>query len=209
MRVWAVASLVLLFLLGLWASTQYVAAHLASASDLGPPWFVLGGVRIYAPWGWVVWSPLHEAREPVLFRNASGITTIAALAGAVLAAMFAAAGRRSSRTGHAHGSSRWATTAEIKKAGLLHESGVVLCQTHNATFRTSVDRAGRARTTAGRLGALVRHDGPEHVFCFAPTRSGPGSASSFRPCSVGSHSVLVYDIKEENWAMTAGWRLAV
>jgi type IV secretion system protein VirD4 len=57
-----------------------------------------------------------------------------------------------------------------------------------------------------RLGRLVRHDGPEHVLCFAPTRSGKGVGLVIPTLLTWPHSVIVYDIKKENWALTAGWR---
>jgi len=76
--------LLVLSLSGLWASTQYVAAHLHYAPQLGPPWAVLGEVRVYPPWGWVAWGRLYQARAPTLFYNAEGITTLGALAGAAI-----------------------------------------------------------------------------------------------------------------------------
>lgn len=58
-----------------------------------------------------------------------------------------------------YGSARWADTREVKQAGLLGNDGLVL----------------------GRFdGRYLRHDGPEHVLCFAPTRSGKESAWSFQ-----------------------------
>ena len=52
-----------------------------------------------------------------------------------------------------YGSARWATPKEATAAGLLAPNGVV----------------------PGKLGRdYLRHDGPEHVLCFAPTRSGKG-----------------------------------
>ncbi|PXW57859.1 type IV secretory system conjugative DNA transfer VirD4/TraG family protein [Chelatococcus asaccharovorans] len=52
-----------------------------------------------------------------------------------------------------YGSARWASPEEVKAAGLLGRDGIVL----------------------GRLERdYLRHDGPEHVLCFAPTRSGKG-----------------------------------
>jgi type IV secretion system protein VirD4 len=82
----------------------------------------------------------------------------------------------------------------------------VLCQTDDAEFRTTVDAVGKTRTTAARLGTLIRHEGPEHVFCFAPTRSGKGVGLVIPTLLSWPASVLVYDIKKENWAITAGWR---
>src|SRR3546814_5761117 len=56
-----------------------------------------------------------------------------------------------------YGSARWAKRREIKRAGLLADNGVVLGRfEHN----------------------YLRHDGPEHVLCFAPTRSGKGVGRS-------------------------------
>ena len=52
-----------------------------------------------------------------------------------------------------YGSARWAETEGDRAAGLLGPDGVVL---------------GRYQRS------YLRHDGPEHVLCFAPTRSGKG-----------------------------------
>ena len=205
MRFLAVVALLVLSVAGCWFATQYVASALSYASALGPPWATLGDERLYAPWQWIVWGRLFAPRAPIVFRNAGAMTSLAALAGAVASAM-AALRPKPSASSRAHGSSRWATTAEMKRAGLLQGAGVVLCQTNDAEFRTTLDSAGRTRVTSSRLGALVRHDGPEHVFCFAPTRSGKGVGLVIPTLLSWPHSVLVYDIKKENWALTAGWR---
>jgi type IV secretion system protein VirD4 len=52
-----------------------------------------------------------------------------------------------------YGSARWASAKEIKSAGLFAAKGVFLGRLENN---------------------YLRHDGPEHVMCFAPTRSGKG-----------------------------------
>jgi type IV secretion system protein VirD4 len=205
MRLLALTGLLLLTLAGLGASTQYIVANLHYAPQLGPPWLVLGDLRLYPPWDWIIWDRLYGARAPLLFRNAGGLTTLASVFGCAVA-LAAALRRKSSGPSRAHGSSRWATTAEIRAAGLLRDAGVVLCQTNDAEFRTTVDSRGKARTAPTRFGALVRHDGPEHVFCFAPTRSGKGVGLVIPTLLTWPHSVLVYDIKRENWALTAGWR---
>jgi type IV secretion system protein VirD4 len=63
-----------------------------------------------------------------------------------------------------YGSAHWAETPEVRQAGLLGHDGVML---------------GRWRHD------YLRHDGPEHVFCFAPTSRAKASASLFRRCSPG------------------------
>jgi type IV secretion system protein VirD4 len=84
-----------------------------------------------------------------------------------------------------YGSARWAEAREIRKAGLLHPDGVLL---------------GRWR------GAYLRHHGPEHVLCFAPTRSGKGVGLVVPTLLTWPGSAIVHDIKGENWGLTAGWR---
>ena len=60
---------------------------------------------------------------------------------------------REAETAATYGSARWASQLEIRSAGLAGADGVIL----------------------GRFeGLYLRHDGPEHVLCFAPTRSGKG-----------------------------------
>ena len=59
----------------------------------------------------------------------------------------------------------------------------------------------------GRLdGEYLRHDGPEHVLCFAPTRSGKGVGLVVPSLLTWPGSAIVHDIKGENWQLTAGLR---
>src|SRR5207244_632743 len=52
----------------------------------------------------------------------------------------------------------------------------------------------------------LRHNGPERVLAFAPTRSGKGVGLVIPSLLAWSESCVVYDIKGENWAKTAGYR---
>ena len=84
-----------------------------------------------------------------------------------------------------YGFARWAETREVRRAGVLHADGVLL---------------GRWR------GAYLRHDGPEHVLCFASTRSGKGVGHVVPTLLTWPGSAIVHDIKGENWTLTAGSR---
>jgi type IV secretion system protein VirD4 len=137
MRELALLSLFVMSLAGLWLSTEYVAAELHYPPEIGLPSVLVGPWPVYPPWGWLLWSPIAESRAPILFRNASGITTIGGLAGCAAAAL-AAACRKPSGPSRSHGSARWATTAEMRRAGLLREASVVLGQTGDAVFQHSV-----------------------------------------------------------------------
>ena len=105
MRAVAALGIVLLALAGTWGATEYAAAELHYAHALGPPWWTIGDLRVYAPWAWMEWARAYEARAPAVFRAASGTTTLAAVAGAALA-MVSVALRRKTQASHAHGSSR-------------------------------------------------------------------------------------------------------
>jgi len=84
-----------------------------------------------------------------------------------------------------YGSARWAEMREVRRAGLLGRDGVVL---------------GRWRER------YLRHDGPEHVLCFAPTRSGKGVGLVIPTLLTWPDSAIVHDIKGENWTLTTAWR---
>jgi type IV secretion system protein VirD4 len=93
--------------------------------------------------------------------------------------------RREAANAETYGSARWANADEVKAAGLLGPDGVML----------------------GRLdGEYLRHDGPEHVLCFAPTRSGKGVGLVVPSLLTWPGSCIVHDIKGENWSLTAGLR---
>ena len=55
-------------------------------------------------------------------------------------------------------------------------------------------------------GRYLRHGGPEHVMLFAPTRSGKGVGLVVPTLLTWTTSVLVHDLKGENYRLTAGWR---
>jgi type IV secretion system protein VirD4 len=93
-----------------------------------------------------------------------------------------------------HGSATWATWAQIKKAGLI-------------TKRDAGVTVGGFKRPAGTR--PLRHDGPEHVLCFAPTRSGKGVGLVLPTLLTWQESVLVLDIKGENYALSSGWRKAI
>ena len=53
--------------------------------------------------------------------------------------------------------------------------------------------------SAGWRSDYLRHDGPEHVMCFAPTRSGKGVGLVVPTLLSWPGSAVVHDIKGENW----------
>ncbi|MEA3016576.1 MAG: type secretion system protein VirD4 [Sphingomonadales bacterium] len=172
-------------LLGLWAATQWAASMLGYQPQLGLPWFMLGELPVYRPWSLFAWWYHYEAYAPHVFDRAGALAGASGFVGCG-AAIFGSLWRaRQSRHVTTYGSARWATLREVERAGMLRDAGVFL----------------------GRLGGrYLRHDGPEHVMAFAPTRSGKGVGLVVPTLLGWTGSAVIHDIKGENWTLTAGWR---
>ncbi len=84
-----------------------------------------------------------------------------------------------------HGDARWATEEDIKKANLRVKKGMLLGE--------------------DKKGYLVA-DGYQHTLLFAPTGSGKGVGFVIPNLLYWENSVVVHDIKLENYELTSGWR---
>jgi type IV secretion system protein VirD4 len=193
----------------MWSATQYVAYALAYQSQLGPPIATMFDHPVYWPWQWVPWSYHFQPYAPDIFVRATWIIFGAFFV--MVAVIFLMSVKRfRKKTMGTYGSARWATDQELKHAALCKDAGVVLAQTVDAQYQCYVKESledfelGWKMTRAGRQ--LIRHSGPEHVMCFAPTRSGKGVGLVIPTLLTWTRSALVYDIKSELWEATAGWR---
>ena len=52
----------------------------------------------------------------------------------------------------------------------------------------------------------LRHEGAEHIFAFAPTRSGKGVGLVVPTLLSWTGSAIIHDLKGENWTLTSKWR---
>ncbi|NLL37393.1 MAG: type IV secretory system conjugative DNA transfer family protein, partial [Fretibacterium sp.] len=107
-------------------------------------------------------------------------------------------GRSRASLSTVHGSARWADKKDLIEAGLLPRPGTVPTE-------VSVYTGGWYDSKNNRLLYLI-HGGPEHILAFAPTRSGKGVGLVIPSLLRWADSVLVYDIKGENYQLTSGWR---
>ena len=64
---------------------------------------------------------------------------------------------------------------------------------------------GAWQDTSGKTHYL-KHSGPEHVLCYAPTRSGKGVSLVIPTLLSWTQSAVITDLKGELWALTSGWR---
>jgi len=181
------------------AATQFIAARFEYQSTLGRPLVrSKTGGGIYEPFAWVIWGWHNSTSQDPRVRKPLFEGEMIVFGGSFLCVgiFFAAATRRSRKlmenADDLHGSARWATQQDIRTTGLMDaERGVYV-------------GAWRAENSS-RLHYL-RHNGPEHILAFAPTRSGKGVGLVIPTLLAWSESAVIYDIKGENWAKTAGFR---
>lgn len=84
-----------------------------------------------------------------------------------------------------HGDASWATDREIAKMGLKAKSGVLL---------------------GAHRGKFLIADDYQHILLFAPTGSGKGVGFVIPNLLFWKDSVIVHDIKLENYELTSGYR---
>ncbi|MGN6097162.1 MAG: conjugal transfer protein TraG [Bosea sp. (in: a-proteobacteria)] len=172
-------------LAAIWTATEWTAHALAYQPELGHPLFWLGPWPIYPPPAFFWWWFSFDAYAPHIFLTGAYIAASGGVLSVIVAIAMSIWRAREAKKAETFGSARWANRREIARAGLLSDDGVVL---------------GRYERH------YLRHDGPEHVLCFAPTRSGKGVGLVVPSLLAWPGSVIVHDIKGENYELTAGFR---
>jgi type IV secretion system protein VirD4 len=178
-------TVLLIVLAATWSATEWTAWRLGFQPELGRPWFEIAHFPFYLPPAFFWWWYAFDAYAPSVFVEGGYIAASGGIASVAAAIGMSVWRAREAKTIDTYGSARWARSEEVTDARLLGLDGVVL----------------------GRLDrAYLRHDGPEHVLCFAPTRSGKGVGLVVPSLLTWPGSAIVHDIKGENWQLTAGFR---
>ena len=175
----------LIVLLTTWGATEWTAYRLGFQDGLGAPWFMIGRWPIYYPPALFWWWYFYDAYAPSVFAEGGTIAASGGVVATIVAIGMSVWRAREAQNVETYGSARWARPDEVKAAHLLDQDGVILGK---------LDRD------------YLRHDGPEHVLCFAPTRSGKGVGLVVPSLLTWPGSAIVHDIKGENWTLTAGYR---
>lgn len=180
-----VLAVLIVILFGIWCATQWTASALGYQPELGAPWFMIGDLPVYSPPSFFWWWFSFDAYAPHVFERGAYIAVSGGLVAIVIAIAMSVWRAREIKNAQTYGSARWANNREVRSAGLLGDNGVLL----------------------GKFGnQYLRHDGPEHVLCYAPTRSGKGVGLVVPTLLTWPGSCIVHDIKGENWELTAGFR---
>jgi type IV secretion system protein VirD4 len=178
----AVGSIVIF---AVWAATQWTAAALGFQPALGAPWFRLGDYPVYPPPAFFWWWFAYDAYAPPIFYRGAMIAASGGFISIIVAIAMSVWRARERQRAETYGSARWADAGDIRRADMLGDAGVIL----------------------GRFGrTYLRHDGAEHILCFAPTRSGKGVGLVVPTLLTWPGSCIVHDIKGENWQLTSGFR---
>lgn len=150
---------------------------LALASMIG--WVILGlPVTAYDPLKMPQFVWYYRGDMRVVRAMAGGLIGGGLLLGGLIYALWA-------RSAPLHGAARFATEREIKRHGFRSSTGIVL----------------------GRKGwRFLTFGGSEHVMVEAPTRSGKGVGIVIPNLLTWAGSVVVLDVKHENYDASAGFR---
>ncbi|HEX4136111.1 MAG TPA: type IV secretory system conjugative DNA transfer family protein [Bryobacteraceae bacterium] len=179
-------------------ATQYIAAQFRYQPALGTPLLRMKRTALYQPFAWCVWGFQNCTSRDSRVRKPLFEGEMIVLGGCILSmlAFFVAANRRAQRLSEnaedLHGSARLAGPEDIEATGIMRSQGGVYV-------------GGWYNDSTRRL-QYLRHNGPEHVLAFAPTRSGKGVGLVIPTLLAWEESAVIYDIKGENWAKTAGFR---
>ncbi len=181
-----------------WIATQFLAKCFEYQTALGAPACRIGKLNVYQPFAWTVWGWRNSFSRDPRIRQPLFEAEMMVFAGSFLsiAIFYFVTNRRSRRLSEnaedLHGSARWAEEQDVKNTGLLESS--------QGVYVGGWTPKGDSHTH------YLRHNGPEHLLAFAPTRSGKGVGLVIPTLLAWSESAIIYDIKGENWARTAGFR---
>lgn len=161
-------------------------------------WYLIGwiqgqpGFLFNSPdhWSWLIndWVLTHRDLPPY-YKETILIALVVTVV--ILLGLHIFTSRASTRISHGeikqtdlHGSSRWGTERDVRKARLDDETGVVLGQ-------------------VGRK--ILRHNGPQHILGMGPPRRGKGTTWIINTLQSWQGSTIVLDIKGELWGLTSGF----
>jgi type IV secretion system protein VirD4 len=164
--------LIAVLVLGGIVAAQYLAGYvflwtLGFKPREATPWTTVRYAHAY--WDWA------PVRNRLLWAWGAGLGGVGLLWGLVLLP----------RPRPLHGAARFASTGEIRRAGLLGDAGIIL----------------------GRIGGrCLMLPGQQGVALAAPPRAGKGTGVVVPNLLNWPDSVICIDIKRENWTLTAGFR---
>ncbi|MBP9871560.1 MAG: type IV secretory system conjugative DNA transfer family protein [Nitrosomonas sp.] len=187
---------------GMQAATQFFAYRFQYQPQLGAHFN-----HIYAPWSIIEWADQWYFKYPDIFELSMSMGVLVSGVGLLLTLVVRVVIDNSSRPNSSlHGSARWAEIKDIQAARLLP----VKLSFFKKLFAKKSPQNDFVYVGAWQDGRGVthylKHNGAEHVLCYAPTRSGKGVGLVIPTLLSWGQSAVITDLKGELWSVTAGWR---
>ena len=195
-----------------WYATQGVAEECGYSKLLGRC-LSIGDIHIYPPYKFYVWQQNEALRKAI--PEIIGSYAAYPYLGFVIGAGFTYFCAKGMKVETSHGSAAFATAKEIDETGLgMYEEKPVTEERElfGIKYKKKVRRVKKSGVVIGvnpYNKHLMLHDGVEHILLVAPTRSGKGVNTIIPTGLVWSHSIFFFDVKEELWQATAGYRQKV
>ena len=193
-RTWLILAGLAVWSLGVftWGAGR-IAALYGYHEALGQPAGEAFGRLWYWPWKVLVWGQEFASHKDI--QQIVDHTYLACVGVPLLLMLIYVASQQGLKGREdLHGSAKWATFEDIEGMGYFKGNGVYIGGWYDEKKKKQF---------------YLRHDGPEHILVFAPTRSGKGVGLILPTLltgeySGGEYSSVVLDIKGENYALTAG-----
>ena len=180
--------LFLIFMAGAFFMTQHLAGLFKYHAILGSPF--IG--EYYAPWQGILWYIKFRSQNPSIMDGVIMQYITYSVVGMAVYTFFVIFTDKAKIDSNVtwKGSAGFATMDDIKIMNLFSGKGVVV--------GSYTDKKGK--------NYMLQHDGPEHVLMVAPTGSGKGVSVVNPTLLTWSSSMVVYDLKKENWSLSSYWR---
>lgn len=201
---------------GLSYNPQFLGKHAIMDEGLGVP--------LYFPWRVYTWSASYHGGHIDSLLNKSLAISVGSIPAGGLVGGLIARNLLADKTSTEHGSARWATDAEIQKSGITltpdqRYQALKKLKQANALGRLILKLSKQYNrptdsfyaTSSVVIGKDKNNNhfydwGSEHVMVFAPTRSGKGVGIIIPTLLTWTGSVVITDIKGENYAITSEYR---
>lgn len=187
------------FLIGL----EYASFRIASAAHYNS---VLGShfYWLYIPWKCILWFKNDYGQASQYYKFIIGTSLVYGFAVFVAVSMvfWFMIGKITGKVRPSEILSHFATEKEIEKAGLFSVSGILVGKEDPAIYgkKSIFSKKKELRSR------YLKFNSNTHILMFAPTRSGKGVGFVIPNLLTYSDSVIVNDLKAENYELTAGFR---
>lgn len=201
---------VLLFISGIIAATQdFAYAMNGDHRVVNYPLFKFFGYDVYNPvffvlsffkyFGYEGFQPYYW-HALMYFLTFTGIAFFIAVIWTIITAVILKA------KGTQNGTARPANRNDLYKNGFFAPDGVMCGMTENAFVTASKKKDGTLHLRQYKKGTYLCHPGRQHTLIAAPPGSGKNVSIIFPTLLSYPYSVVVNDLKGENWKKTAGYR---